>query len=132
MAINQQQYQLRFEKLRKQGLSVEESHSKAMKFATIKTKQIPKGDKLAKSPTTKAYEEYVKRVEKLGAKGTGIATREQFEVIQARLKRHPLARAVAGRREATTPDYATVRTEAVEGRLRQAGLTEEEIKRLRR
>ena len=60
-----------------------------------------------------SYRQYKKRVKKLGAKE--IATPEQYAKIQKRLDKV----------------FKTVRTSAVEKRLRKAGLTEKEIARLR-
>lgn len=63
------------------------------------------------------YRQYKKGVEKLGAKQ--IATPEEYAIVQRRLDK------------IYKKKFKTVRTSAVEKRLRKAGLTEAEINRLR-
>jgi len=63
------------------------------------------------------YEKYKKAVKKMG--GKEIATKKQYKKIQQRIKKR--------KKKGTT----TIRTRAISKSLREAGLTEAEIKRLR-
>jgi len=102
MAVNVQRYALLYEKYKQMGLGEEEAQRRAIKEATI-------------MPTKKKKESTFKRLARLtrmAALGGRYKSKWQREQEQRQLK--------------------TVRTKAVSGRLREAGLSEAEIKRLRR
>lgn len=65
----------------------------------------------------RSYRKYKKAVKKAGAKR--VATREEYGIIQRRL------------RQRYGKDIKTARTSAIEKALKRAGLTQEEISRLR-
>lgn len=104
-AINQLRYSQQYEKLRKQGLSHGEAHLRAVQFATVKTAKKPE----------KKKESRLKRLARLAK----MAALGKHYKVPKKTKAKP-----------RKPE--TVRTKAITERLKDAGLTEAEIARMRR
>lgn len=109
MAVNQLRYSQRYEKLRAQGVSHEEAHRQATKFATVKPVK-PKKKKESK----------IKRLARLMKM---IALGKRYKMPKKAKPRPP--------EKAKPRKLETVRTKAVTKQLRVAGLTEKEIARLK-
>lgn len=98
----------------------------------------PSGKTMVESPTTKEYQTYIKRVKKLGAKGSGIPTEAEYHLIQGQLrKKSRLARAIViGAKKKPDNGYgrymqetvAPISEEVRQG-LRNSGLSDAEIDR---
>ena len=102
---------------------------KSLKESNVRNVPAPSTAK-KESPSMKEYQEYVKKVKKMGAKGTGVPTEAEYHQVQGRLRdKERLRRAMA--KSIVNNGRKTVRTKAVEGGLREGGLTEEEIARFR-
>jgi len=100
-AINQLKYSEQYEKLRAQGLSHDKAHLRAVQFATTKPAKVKK-----------KKESRLKRLARLAKMA---ALGKHYKVPKKAKPKKP----------------ETIRTKAVTKRLRSAGLTEAEMRRLK-
>jgi hypothetical protein len=117
MAGNSRAYNQKYEELMQQGnISQKEAHKQASEYAEriaegFRTGQ--QGKEKSMSPSTKEYQDYVKKIEKKGAKGTGIPNEAEYHQVQGRLRdnerlRRAMAKSIVKNGKSAYPlaDYA--------------------------